>query len=174
MGVTLFFAYPVLCLPFLETILPFKGIAWHTTLFLTDSIKLKISQISFLSFVDFRNKICSDTKLWRSIPPWAGYLREYRWKKLPRFPFWGLDICVDFNLRNQRTKKEWEKTTFYILILCLSGCFLSTWKVYGCLELHTFVHKKFRNSFNFRNQRIDMIKSANFFSYWYCHNKRLK
>ena len=27
-----------------------------------------------------------------------------------KFPFWGIYICVDFNLRNQKTKREYEET----------------------------------------------------------------
>ena len=32
---------------------------------------------------------------------------EYRWTQLVlEFPLWGVDFCVDFNLINQKTKRE--------------------------------------------------------------------
>ena len=40
----------------------------------------------------------------------GGYLRDHRETKYPSFIFGGLHICVDINLKNQKTRRECRQT----------------------------------------------------------------
>ena len=36
----------------------------------------------------------------------SGNFKRVLLNETPKFPFWGLSICVDFNSRNQKTKNK--------------------------------------------------------------------
>ena len=46
---------------------------------------------------------------------WAWNLKEYRWTKLPSFLFWGLNICVGFDLRDSKKIENINKLNKIIL-----------------------------------------------------------
>ena len=57
---------------------------------------------------------------WTYQMSWGRNLKEYRWMKLLSFLFLGLCICIDFDLRNQKTKKQ-------------TTCLQKYWYLQNCL-----------------------------------------
>ena len=49
----------------------------------------------------------------------------------PEFPVCGVYICLDFNLRNQKTKREWKETTCNI-------CHNKIFKTYKTVQPHSW------------------------------------